>query len=198
MFAITVKGARRMIGEPSTLKDARQVRTRRNLLDALLRLLETRPFEQVTIREIALEAKIGYATFFRHYPAKEALLHDLAAGQISALLGQALPVLFAVDSRQSCITLFEYVDERRALWSALLTGGAATMLKQEFTAQARRVAEQRGGVDGWLPDELRVIFAVSAAVEILAWWLQQGADFPIPKIAEILDRLVVAPAMTVD
>lgn len=182
----------------STLTDARQVRTRRNLLDALLRLLETRPFEQVTIREIAREAEIGYATFFRHYASKEELLHDLAAGQITELLNHALPVLFAVDSRQSCITLFDYVTERRALWSALLTGGAATTLKQEFTLQAKRIADEQGSGGGWLPDDLRVIFAVSATVEIMTWWLQQEPGFPVERIAEILDRLVVAPAITVD
>lgn len=187
-----------MIETASTLTDARQVRTRRSLLDALLMLLETRAFEQVTIREIARQAGIGYATFFRHYPSKEALLHDLAAGEIGALLARALPVLFAVDTRQSCVTLFHYVDDRRALWSALLTGGAATMLKQEFTAQARRIAEETGGPGGWLPDELRVIFAVSATVEVIAWWLGQDSSVPVEKMAEILDRLVVVPAMAAE
>lgn len=174
--------------------DARQVRTRRSLLDALLGLLERRPFDQVTIREIAGEAQVGYATFFRHYPSKEALLHDLAAGQVADLLARALPVLFAADSRQSCMTLFTYVDARRALWSALLTGGAATMLKQEFVAQAQCVAAARPHGEGWLPDTLRVQFAVSATVEIISWWLGQP-DFAVERAAEILDRLVVVPAM---
>lgn len=182
--------------------DARQVRTRASLLDALLRLVEVRPFDQVTIREIAKEAGIGYATFFRHYPTKDALLHDLAAGEIAALLKQALPVLFAVDTRQSCVTLFDYVAARRALWSALLTGGAAATLKQEFIAQAKRVADAEEkteiGVGGWLPDELRIVFAVGATVEIIAWWLRQEPEFGVNRIAEILDRLVVAPAIASD
>ena len=59
------------------------MRTRRTLLDALLRLIEARPFDQITIREIAGEAGIGYATFFRHYPSKDALLQDLASGEIA-------------------------------------------------------------------------------------------------------------------
>jgi AcrR family transcriptional regulator len=175
--------------------DARQVRTRSTLLEALLHLLETRPFDQITIREIAKEAGIGYATFFRHYPSKEALLHDLAAGEIAALLEHSLPVLFAVDTRRSCMALFSYVDERRALWSALLTGGAAALLKAEFTAQAKQLAEASGAVGGWLPDELKVVFSTSASVEIIAWWLHQDPDFGIERIAEILDRLVVAPVL---
>jgi len=178
--------------------DARQVRTRRNLLDALLRLLERRPFEQVTIREIAQQAEIGYATFFRHYPSKEALLHDLAAGQIRELLARALPILLEKDSRQSCIALFNYVAEHRTLWSALLTGGAAGTLKQEFTDQARRIAQDQGTGGGLIPDDLRVVFSVSATIEILAWWLQQDVGLDVERMAEILDRLVVVPSIAVD
>lgn len=178
--------------------DARQVRTRNSLLDALLRLLETRPFEQVTIREIAQEAGIGYATFFRHHPSKDALLHDLAAGQIRELLDRALPILLTTDSRQSCIALFSYVAERRELWTALLTGGAAATLKQEFTDQARRIAEDQGTGGGLIPDELRVVFSVSATVEILAWWLKQDVAFDVEHMAEILDRLVVGPSLAID
>jgi len=43
---------------------------------------------------IARDAGIGYATFFRHYPTKEALLNDLAADQIRELLTLAFPILY--------------------------------------------------------------------------------------------------------
>jgi AcrR family transcriptional regulator len=180
------------------IADARQVRTRQALLDALLRLVVERPFDQVTIREITGEAGIGYATFFRHYSSKEALLHDLASGEIAGLLNQALPVLFADDSRQSCMALFEHIDAHRALWTSLLNGGASTILKQEFTDQAKQIAEDQGGAGGWLPDELRIVFAVSATVEIISWWLQQAPSFGVERIAGILDRLVVVPALAID
>ncbi len=187
-----------MEASTSNPTDARQVRTRKSLLDALLRLLETRPFEQVTIREIAHEAGIGYATFFRHHPSKEALLHDLAAGQIRELLNRAFPVMMAADSRASCVTLLDYVAEHRTLWSALLTGGAAATLKQEFIDQARRIADDQGTGGGLIPDDLRVVFGVSATVEILAWWLKQDETIGIERMAEILDRLVVSPSLVVD
>jgi AcrR family transcriptional regulator len=185
--------------EPASIQtDARAVRTRRALLDALLRLIETRPFEQVTIREIAGEARIGYATFFRHYPSKEALLDDLASAEIAGLLGRTLPILFSDDSRRACVALFEHVAAHRPLWSALLTGGAAAALKQEFTDQAKRVVEDRGASGGSIPDDLRAVVAVGATVEIIAWWLRQGAPYDVQRMAEILDRLVVVPAIAMD
>ena len=65
--------------------DPRTVRTREALRNALLRLLERKPLEQITIREIVAHAKISYVTFFRHHPTKEALLHDIAAEQVRLL-----------------------------------------------------------------------------------------------------------------
>jgi uncharacterized membrane protein len=47
----------------------------------------------------------------------------------------------------------------------------------------------------WLPVELGAIFGVSATVEILAWWLRQPHDFTVERIADIIDRLVVTPAV---
>ena len=48
---------------------------------------------------------------------------------------------------------------------------------------------------GWLPTDLRVVFGVAGTVEILAWWLREHGNEPIERVAEMLDRLVVAPAM---
>ena len=70
------------------------VRTRAALCDALLGLIEERPFDQVTVREITRTADVGYATFFRHYPDKEALLNDLAAGELGDFTEQLRPETF--------------------------------------------------------------------------------------------------------
>src|SRR5277367_4584140 len=105
---------------PSTAMDARMVRTRAALRDGLLALLEEKPFDQITIREIAARSGIGYATFFRHHETKAALLNDLAAEEIGAVIQLALPVLLETDSRAAARTLCAYVDQHRKLWSALL------------------------------------------------------------------------------
>ena len=181
------------ISAASTQEDARIVRTRDALRDALLVIIEQKPFDQVTIREIAAEAGIGYATFFRHYPSKAALLEAVAAEQISELLARAFPLLSETDSAPASLALCRYVDERRALWTALLTGGAAGMLREEFIRQAGAIAKVQSKSHSSLPSELAVIFGVIGTVEILAWWLKRGRSMSVEKIAMIIDRLVVAP-----
>ncbi|MCA9649597.1 MAG: TetR/AcrR family transcriptional regulator [Myxococcales bacterium] len=175
------------------------MRTRAKLLQALLALLEREPFEAITVRAIAAEAGIGYATFFRHYPNKEALLDDLAADEIGELLGKAMPVFAADETHRACVALFEYIAGRRTLWRALLTGGAASILREHLIEQARRLAARLGsGAPSPTPLDLRVTHATAATIEIIAWWLRQEEELEVEHIAGILDRLVIRPTVAED
>lgn len=184
-----------MASKASESRARRATQTRPILRSALLSLLDERPFEQLTIREITSKARVGYATFFRHYPDKDSLLNDLAASEIGGLLNRALPILDTPDTRGSARALCAYVWEHRKLWSTFLTGGAAGTLKDEFIRQAKQIAEARPNHVAALPAELLVVFAVTGTVEILAWWLSQKTPASVNQMAEVLDRLIVAPSM---
>lgn len=185
-----------MVSDASST-DVRQVRTRARLLGAMLTLLEQGPFEGITVRALAAEAGVGYATFFRHYPNKEALLDDLAADEISELLGRAMPLFSAEDTGRACVALFEFISRRKTLWRALLTGGAAPRLREQFIGQARKVAAGFAAPAGaaTCPIDLRVTFATSATIELIGWWLRQAEELPIETIAGILDRLAISPIL---
>jgi AcrR family transcriptional regulator len=176
----------------TTTTDARMVRTRAAMRKALLALLERKQLDQITVRDIAAEAKIGYATFFRHHESKWELLTDVAEEEIGRLMALGVPLLV---TRGSALALCRYVREHRAIWSALLTGGAAGAMREEFIRQAIQHGASQVQESSWLPVELGAIYGVSATVEILAWWLRQPEDFSVERIAEIVDRLVIAPSI---
>jgi AcrR family transcriptional regulator len=173
--------------------DARQVRSRNALAGALLELLEEKPFDQLTIREITARAGTGYATFFRHYPTKEALLSDVASEEIAGLLAMATPILYGANSYESALALCSYVSRDRKLWFALLTGGAAGIVRKEFIGQARELARLTTILVDWLPADLGVVHGTGATIDILAWWLAQDEEYPPSHIADILNRLVISP-----
>jgi AcrR family transcriptional regulator len=174
--------------------DARQLRSRKALTGAMLELLEEKPFDQVTIREISARAGTGYATFFRHYPTKEALLADIAAEEISDLLAMTTPLLYDVNSLESTKALCVNVAEQRKLWAALLTGGAASTVREEFIRQARELARNAVTPEGWLPADLAVVYGTGGTIDLLAWWLSQDEQEYAPeKIAGILNRLIIGP-----
>ncbi len=187
------------IPRASSRRDARALKSGAALRAALLHLLEAKPLEQITVREIAAEAGIHYATFFRHHPTREALLDEIAAEQIEALVALTLPVLDSANSLAAFTALCRYVDDHRALWTALLTGGAGGTMRGTLLGIARDLAPGRAPSDYWLPTDLATICAVSLIVETLAWWLAQPASgstahsesaFTVEAVAGILHRLV--------
>jgi AcrR family transcriptional regulator len=177
----------------ATAKDARAVRTREALRDSLLQLLQEKPLDLITIRDIAAGAQINYATFFRHHATKESLLHDVAEQQVRSLTALMLPALDASHIGAASLALCMYVDANRTLWSTLLTGGAAGVLKEELLSLAKEVAATRSNPNAWVPPELAIGLNVSGTVELLTWWLRQERPVPIKHVAKILEQVVLKP-----
>jgi AcrR family transcriptional regulator len=57
--------------------DPRILRSRRLLMESLARLLIKKEFEEISVQEIADEATLNRATFYLHYPDKNALLQAM-------------------------------------------------------------------------------------------------------------------------
>ncbi len=178
--------------------DPRVARTRESLRLAMLGLLENKPLEQVTINDITGAAGVGKTTFFRHFSSKEALLDDIAAEQIHRLIGLTLPISEAHDLSAAALALFSYVDAHRPLWTALLTGGAAGAIKQVYLRESRAVAARKALPDGWMPADCGVVLVVSGTIELLTWWLAQANPLPVQRVAQIYERVVVAPAIAIN
>jgi AcrR family transcriptional regulator len=178
------------------LADARMRRSRAALRQAFLTLIDSRPFADISVRDIVAEAGVGYATFFRHFPSKTAMLDEIAADEIEQLVEMTAPMIYNEGTRASTLALCTKVNEHRALWTALLTGGAAGVVREEFSRVSRNVAAKRTlAPSSWLPMELGLSVGVSTAIEVLAWWLRSEDPAPVERVAEILDRLAVTPTM---
>lgn len=177
----------------STTSDARVVRTREALRQTMLELLDTKSFEQITIRELTAGADIGYTTFFRHHPTKESLLDEIAAEEIGQLINLVMSTVGTEDTAAAALTLCSYVSKHRKLWSTLLNGGAAAALREEFVRIANEVADKTPQRSDWLPAEVGITLVCSSTIELLAWWLRQKRPLSAKKIAVIYERAVIAP-----
>jgi AcrR family transcriptional regulator len=68
--------------------DPRILRSRRMLLEALANLLNRKEFDDISIQEIADEATLNRATFYLHYPDKDALLQAMTAARFRDLIAR--------------------------------------------------------------------------------------------------------------
>ncbi len=68
--------------------DPRILRSRRMLREALVRLLDQKEFDDISIQEIADEATLNRATFYLHYADKNALLQAMTDARFRDLIAR--------------------------------------------------------------------------------------------------------------
>jgi len=178
----------------SILEDARVVRTREALRQAMVDLAAESPLDAITVRAIAARAGVGYATFFRHYADKEALLADVADMLTQAFLAQVRPLLREKDRLGAARSLCAFVEEHLAIHKALIAGGSgetvrAGMLRQTLETVGRaRTSAGQGPLD-----DLILFHVVSAILNLLAWWLRNLDRVDAETMAQVIERTVLTP-----
>jgi len=182
----------------STVSDARVVRTREALRRAMTALAEESPLDSITVRAIAAKAGVGYATFFRHYSDKDALLADVTDNLVREFLAQAAPWLQQRDRTGAAKFLCAFVESHLAIYKALIAGGSGETVRAEMLRQtmATMVQARPHRPDGPL-DDLVLFQTVSGILNLLAWWLRNLDSVDADTMAEIIERLILTPVSAV-
>jgi AcrR family transcriptional regulator len=174
--------------------DARVVRTREALREAMADLASESPLDAITVRAIAARAGVGYATFFRHYADKEELLADVADVLTRDFLDQVRPLLRERDRLGAARSLCAYVEEHLALHKALIAGGSGETVRGEMLRQTlETVGRARGSAGSGPLDDLLLFHLVSSILNLLAWWLGHWGEVDKETMAQIIERAVLTP-----
>ena len=178
----------------SIVLDARIVRTREALRQAMIDLAAEHPLDTITVRAIAARAGVGYATFFRHYADKEALLADVADVLTRAFLAQVRPRLRQKDRRGAARSLCAFVEDHLPIHKALIAGGAGETVRAGMLRQTlETLGRARSSASHDPLDELLLFHLTSAILNLLAWWLRNFDRVDADTMAEIIERAVLTP-----
>lgn len=178
------------------LSDPRSQRSREALRGGLLRLIERQSFDKITLREITAEAGLSYPTFFNHYDDKEALFLDIARQEINTLLEAFREGRTSPEWRPGK-GVCSLIAERRNLWRTLLTAGASEAMRSEFIRRGRDLAKDEPKLGHGFPVDVVSGVIASGMFEIVAWWLSQDLEVPQAEVADMLETMVIEPALNV-
>jgi AcrR family transcriptional regulator len=81
-----ILGMAQLLQPETGTTDPRILRSRRMLMDSLARLLMKKEFEDISVQEIADDATLNRATFYLHYPDKNALLQAMTGVRFRDLI----------------------------------------------------------------------------------------------------------------
>ncbi len=181
------------------VQDRRVKRTEQLLARALIALTLEKGYEAITIREITERADIGYATFFRHYRDKDALLQDVVNVVLEELMHLLMPAPSDADPSAVGTLLFHYVQEHTEVIRVLLgSGGASSLFKQIIatgTQETLREHTERQG--SAVPLEVAAHHLVASSIALIQWWLDHDMPYPPERMGSIYYELIFRPTSNV-
>lgn len=171
--------------------DPRILRSRRMLMDALLKLLRHKEFEDISIQEIADEATLNRATFYLHYPDKNALLQAMTAARFRDLIARRGLSFTNCDGALRAIALgvCDYLAETGGCPAKLakmpIEGSIIPVVEGMFLEGAAR-HETPPGVD----TSLLAAAAAWAVFGAARRWLQSPGRIPAEEMAAKIETMV--------
>ena len=183
-------------GESAAKTDRRVVRTRDVLGDALVALMQEKPFESITVQEVLDRAGVGRSTFYMHYEDKNDLfLSD--AEEFFEAMSTALSRHGDKSNRVAPVCeFFAHVAEQRGFHDALVASGKIQdvwEMGQEYFARGieQRLAELPGVPPMAPPRPAALARAFAGALfSLLSWWIQSGAAMSAAEMDDLFHRMV--------
>lgn len=167
--------------------DLRTVKTHLMIQNALIDLLDEKPFEKIQAQEIIEKALINRTTFYRHYSGKSDLAGKLIK-EVKAEYQTLLKQRFESDNLVRFMQMIgnRLLEKRRlilALWkiktpSHHLYDDMHSLLKNAFIAHAKRI---KSDDKNW--DYQAHIFA-TIALESHRYYFEKGEILKIPQVFE--------------
>lgn len=174
--------------------DRRVHRTRQALYDAVVRLMLERPYEDIAVPDITVEAGVGRSTFYAHFRSKD----DLVARSLERLR----PVLQAgraaqlrnprIESCQGTLGLLRHMKEYRPLLTAIEGTAGHSIVLDAIRRELDRFlgAYARPGAHHGMPRRLVLDFITGTFMSVAMWWLSEQPETSAEEIDAMFHRLV--------
>ncbi len=186
-------------GTPREKEDLRQRRSKRHLSEALLALMEERPFREISVVDICERAMVHRTTFYAHFEDKTALLRYVV-GQLQQSMA-AVHERTAKEKglREGLLEEFrvglEFLTKHRKVYLSGMEGRTAgVQAVEDAAAQALKDRIEEDGLWGDRPCDPAVAgrFYAGAIMSVVAWWLENDAPIPEEELVEQVVSLLPA------
>ena len=185
--------------------DRRVLRTRDRLGDALVALIQEKPFDAITVQEVLDRAGVSRSTFYVHYRDKD----DLFLSDADEFLEAMTMMLSRRKEKSERVApvreFFEHVAHAQQIYKALVEAGRIHDFVELAQGHFARGIEQRlkelPRAQGVAP-AARAVAAqalAGALLSLLKWWIDHGMPTPPEQMDESFHQMVwsgitVAPA----
>jgi AcrR family transcriptional regulator len=171
-------------------------RTRDALGDALIALMQEKPFDTITVQEVLERAHVSRSTFYSHYSDKDDLLMSDAEEFFEALS----MALSAHDDKSDRVfpvkEFFTHLANVQPFYKALVKSGKfqenMELARGHFARGIERRLSELPRAGSIPANELTAIAFTHAGalLSLLTWWLDRGMREPPEQMDHLFHRMV--------
>jgi AcrR family transcriptional regulator len=197
---------------PLPLRERKKLRTHRALADAALRMFGEQGFDKTTLDELTDAAEVSKSTFFRFFPAKEAVAIEAEAelwqAYLSALADRQLSGPVLGELHQTLAAALAGLDpgwDQRFLATRRLMAAEPALLAyvEHYRAGIRnQVIDCLAGKLGLSPEDLRLHVLAELAVTAFSvsgrYWVRHGGQGGRPALLDRFGAAVEAIPASLD
>ena len=177
--------------------DRRKRRTRKLLGEALLELVQEKPYEQITIQDITDRADLNRATYYLHYKSKEELLADSLEGYFDELVEQIATKTMNKpiwENPEADAMVFTHVAEHADLYRVLLGENGMGYVINRIIDYIAKFSELQlraglGTIELQAPVEIMARHVAGSLYALITWWLMNDMPYTPLQMSEMTTRL---------
>ena len=176
--------------------DARVRRTRDALGDALITLMQEKPFDTITVQDVLDRAHVSRSTFYAHYSDKDDLLMS-DADEFFEALSTALSAHGDKSDRVFPVAeFFTHLADVQPFYKALVKSGRfqenMELARGHFARGIERRLAELPRARSIAASELPAIAFTHAGalLSLLTWWLDRGMREPPEQMDELFHRML--------
>ena len=170
------------------------VEFRRCMFEALTRLMQTAPLDDITVADIAAEAHVSRASFYRRFRDK----YDLLNSSYELILHSTLlRVTEGAGWRDSIRQIYRVIGENAMFFKAAFASSDRNSLERyifDRTLALERDILETSGVDTSGDGvRYRLCAYVAGGLQLTKDWVASGAAVPLDELVDILVEMVPEP-----
>jgi len=175
--------------------DRRVQRTKQTLYSALMQLVDEKPFDKITVKEILERANVGRTTFYTHFDSKEDLFLS-SHEHIIRLISQSFLTEggdLRAEPSPELIMFLQLHQQSRNTYFYLVGGSGREVLRLLGERIAQYLAEQLHRLfqedDSRIPFDVLSQHIAGSIVSVINWWMDKRTPYTVHEIAAMVHQM---------
>ncbi|MBT1172025.1 TetR family transcriptional regulator [Bifidobacterium sp. MA2] len=160
---------------------------------ALIRLMETKPFDRISVSDIARLAGVSRNAYYRNYSSKEDILTGFLDTVFTAINASLLSYDPMTQTREAWLALLDGVSGIAQQYRLILKAGQGDRIRERMESHMNR-----GAARNRIGPTYAACYWAGAICAVVDRWVLDGMAAPKEEIADVMTDLMLRGVATAD